>query len=203
MILLADHIGHRRRTPVTRVPIAGTFFSVPVLGGSHLTIAELRLPPERRWRRKLIAALDHAHAGLPYHECLRDDVAALIEDATRPAHLNRDLLALLCRGLGIGGRIELVSERLDRHAKSDGLGSLPAGETLGRIAAELGADRIGLPPDSRLPAGLATFCRARSVTLDRSAPPPELPEEWRERSAYSALAAWGSLAGDRLGLSDR
>ncbi len=201
MILLADHIGHRRRTPVTRVPIAGTYFSVPVLGGSRLSISELRLPPDRRWRRKLMAAIDHAHAGLPYHDCLRDDLAALIESATRPAHLNRDLLAFLCRGLGIGGRIVLVSERLDRHAIRDQLGSLPAGEMLGRTAADLGAERIGLLPDSRVPAGLETFCRAQSIALDRSPPQAELPEDWRGRTAYSALAAWGALAGRRLGLS--
>ncbi len=199
VVLLADHLPHRRRTPVTRIPIPPRPFSMPVLGGSRHSIAELCLAPGARWRRKLLAALDHACAGSTYHAAMRDDLAATIDRAQAPAALNRDLLALMLRALGIGARVERVSDwSTPRGGTAETAGE--TGSMLAEAAAALGAGRLELPPDAIPPAGLPTRCAELSLPLGRSAPAPVLPERWRDTSIYLAVALWGRHAGRHLGI---
>lgn len=193
-LLLADHLPHRRRTPVCRVPLAEGFLSLPTQGGTQSRIADLRLLPDDRWRRRFLARLDHEHAGLPYHEILRPDLEQVLVSSARVIELNQRFLEVLLRALRLPLRVARVSSCLETSADS-----LPAGIWLGRAAVRLGAREIRLPAAEHHPRGLSEYCAAAGIEL-RPAPALQLPADGVTANAYTAIARWGPQAATRLGL---
>jgi hypothetical protein len=187
-LLLADALPHRRRTAVSRVELPLRRISVPVLGGTHTLLRNLRLVPGRRWRRKFMAALDHAHAGLPYHAILRDDVASVISDAVYLADMNRALLMVTLRAL----RLPLPTIAQSDWAPSDrAADSTARGEYLGSSVLTHGFNVIRLAHQSPFPAGLAAFCETHPLKLERTLATSAIAQSMACASIYTLIARWG------------
>ncbi len=200
-ILLVDALPHRRRTAATRIQLPAQRISIPVIGGSHSLVSELCLVPGQRWRRKLLAAIDHAHAGFPFHDVLRPDIAAAVKRAGHLVELNLELLGLILRAL----RLRIPVIRQSTAVAGTGRTSTtppwpqsrPLGAALGEIALACGFNIIRLAPTARVPAGLVDFCGAHPLRVEQSDPPPAsgIPEDL---NVYTLLAQWGPDAAHQI-----
>ena len=99
-----------------------TWLSVPVLGGIHQLLCDVRIDDSQRWRRKHVEALRHSYAGAPYFRPYFSAIETILASGhDRLTELDIALTERIASWLGLGPRWVRSSELRAEGTKTERL----------------------------------------------------------------------------------